>query len=66
MLACGEMSRYLCETAGERAVYFNSKEELIAQLPEYIRKGDCVLVKASLGMHMETAAEALKKMKETI
>lgn len=66
VLACGEMSRYLCETAGERAVYFNSKEELIEQLPEYIRKGDRVLVKASLGMHMETAAEALKKMKETI
>ncbi len=62
VLACGPMSRYLCEAAGECAVYFESKEELIKMLPEYIQKGDRVLVKASLGMHMEPAAEALKKL----
>ena len=64
VLACGEMSRFICEKLGERAVYFASKEELIRQLPRYIQKGDCVLVKASLGMHMENAAEALKEMRE--
>ena len=62
VLACGVMSRYLCDAAGERAVYFESREELIEKLPEYIQKGDRVLVKASLGMHMEPAAEALKKL----
>lgn len=62
VLACGPMCRYLCEEAGERAVYYNSKEELIEDLGERIKKGDRVLVKASLGMHMEPAAEALKKM----
>lgn len=62
VLAYGEMSRFLCEKAGERAVYFDSKEELIEQLPRYIKKGDCVLVKASLGMHLEAASEALKAM----
>ena len=62
VLACGPMSRFLCEAAGERAVYFESKAELIEKLPEYIQKDDRVLVKASLGMHMEPAAEALKKL----
>ena len=62
VLACGPMSGFLCEAAGECAVYFESKEELIEKLPEYIKKGDRVLVKASLGMHMEPAAEALKKL----
>lgn len=62
VLACGPQSRFLCDAAGERAVYFESKEELIEKLSEYIRKGDRVLVKASLGMHMEPAAEALKKL----
>ena len=62
VLACGPMSRYLCDAAGACAVYFESKEKLIEKLPEYIRKGDRVLVKASLGMHMEPAAEALKKL----
>jgi len=62
VLACGPMCKFLCEEAGERAVYFISKEELIERLPEYIEKGDRVLVKASLGMHMEPAAEALKAL----
>ena len=63
VLACGPMSRYLCDELGERAVYFASKQELIDALPEYIQQGDCVLVKASLGMHLEDAAEALKKLR---
>ncbi len=64
VLACGEMSRFICEKVGERAIYFASKAELIEQLPRYIQKGDCVLVKASLGMHMENTAEALKELRE--
>ena len=62
VLACGPMSKFLCDAAGERAVFFESKEELIEKLPEYIKKGDRVLVKASLGMHMESVSEALKKL----
>ena len=47
---------------GSRAVYFETKDALIAALPEYIKKGDSVLVKASLGMHLEPAADAIKAM----
>ncbi len=61
--AYGPMSRCLTAAMGERAHHFETREELIAAMPEYIRRGDNVLVKASLGMHLEPAAEALKEMK---
>ena len=52
-------------TAGERAaamggVHFGSKAELIAALPELIRHGDSVLVKASHSMAFEEITEALR------
>ena len=47
---------------GSRARHFETKAELIAALPGLIRRGDNVLVKASLGMHLEDAAEALKRL----
>ena len=46
---------------GAKAVWYPTAEELIAALPALLQKGDRVLVKASLGMHMERAAEAVKK-----
>ncbi|MDO4983849.1 MAG: UDP-N-acetylmuramoyl-tripeptide--D-alanyl-D-alanine ligase [Eubacteriales bacterium] len=64
VLSCGPMSRFLCEESGERAVWFEEKQTLIDSLEKYTEKGDCVLVKASLGMHLENAAEALKMMKK--
>ena len=56
------MSAYLTAAMGSRARHFETKAELIAALPGLIRRGDNVLVKASLGMHLEDAAEALKKL----
>lgn len=61
--AYGPMSRCLTAAMGARAHHFETREELIAAMPQYIRRGDNVLVKASLGMHLELAAEALKAMK---
>lgn len=61
--AYGPMSRCLTAAMGARAHHFETREELIAAMPRYIRRGDNVLVKASLGMHLEPAAEALKAMK---
>lgn len=61
--AYGPMSRCLTAAMGGRAHHFETREELIAAMPQYIRCGDNVLVKASLGMHLEPAAEALKAMK---
>ena len=62
VMAYGPMSKYLTEAMGSRAVYFETKAALVAALPEYIKKGDSVLVKASLGMHLEPAADAIKAM----
>lgn len=53
-----------CEKTSENAVsvnYFESKEELIKQLPELLREGDTVLVKASHGMHFEEVVAWLEK-----
>lgn len=60
--AYGPMSAYLTAAMGSRARHFETKAELIAALPGLIRRGDNVLVKASLGMHLEDAAEALKRL----
>ena len=62
VMAYGPMSKYLTEAMGSRAVYFETKAALVAALSEYIKKGDSVLVKASLGMHLEPAADAIKAM----
>ena len=65
LVCCGPLSRRMAEAAAEhgiRAVWYPCAEDLIAALPELLHKGDAVLVKASLGMHMERAAEAVKKL----
>lgn len=61
--AYGELSKNITAALGDKARHFESREELIAAIPEYIQKGDNVLVKASLGMHLEPVAEALKTLK---
>lgn len=68
LACCGPLSRQMAAAAGEhgaKAVWYPTAEELIAALPALLQKGDRVLVKASLGMHMERAAEAVKKMESS-
>ncbi len=62
VLTCGELSRETARGAGGAGRHFDSRDELIAALPELIRPGDAVLVKASRGMRFEEIAEALKKL----
>lgn len=62
LLGSGKLAAEICRGAGDRGVHFNNNSELIAALGVYIRPGDAVLVKASRGMHLEEAAEALKKL----
>lgn len=62
--AYGPMSRCLTAAMGDKARHFETREELISHLPALIERGDNVLVKASLGMHLEPVAEALKKLGE--
>lgn len=49
-------------TAAERKAvyYFATREELLEKLPEILRTGDSVLVKASHGMHFEKVVDFLK------
>lgn len=61
--AYGELSKNITAALGDKARHFQTRDELIAAIPEYIQKGDNVLVKASLGMHLEPVAEALKALK---
>ena len=63
VIACGELSRHTAEAAGEHAVFFESREELIKALPELIQKGDAVLVKASRASKFEEVSEAIKELK---
>ncbi|MBQ8507556.1 MAG: UDP-N-acetylmuramoyl-tripeptide--D-alanyl-D-alanine ligase [Clostridia bacterium] len=65
VIGCGELSRATYEgavNAGGSALYFAEKAELIEKLPEIIRKGDNVLVKASHSKAFETVVEALEKL----
>lgn len=65
VIACGELSRSTYEgaaAAGGSALHFVQKAELIERLPELIREGDCVLVKASHSKAFETIVEALEKL----
>lgn len=63
VLGCGPLSAEICRGAGERGVFFRNSSELIASIGDYIQKDDAVLVKASRGMHLEDAAEALKMLR---
>lgn len=62
--ACGTLGKILAEEAGDIGRGFEDCESMIAALPELIQKGDTVLIKASRGMHLERAAEAVKGLKE--
>lgn len=64
LAAYGEMSRESCRAMGKKGVHFESKDKLAEALPQLIQKGDAVLVKASLGMHLEDISELLKTLQE--
>lgn len=60
VLCSGPLGAEIAAGAGERGRWYESREEMIAALPELIRPGDRVLVKASRGMRFEQISEALK------
>lgn len=62
VLTFGEMMSFAAEEAGTRARSFDSRDELIAALPELIRAGDCVLVKASHSMGFDEVCKALEEL----
>lgn len=62
-LCVGAESRHMflraASAAPERTRYFETQESLIADLPDLIRDGDTILVKASRGMQLERTVQFL-------
>jgi len=64
VVTSGALSLETSRGAGEKGMHFESRDALIAALPTLVRRGDCILVKASKGSHFETVAAALRAWKE--
>jgi len=63
VLTQGEEAAYIAEGAGELARHFPDRASLLAALPEFLRPGDVVLVKASHGARFEDAAETVENLR---
>ena len=63
VLTAGPLAAELAGGAGDRAKHYVNQEALIEDLPRKLRKGDCVLVKASRGMRFDAISEAIKELK---
>lgn len=62
VLTCGELSESTAEGAGAAGRHFESREQLIKALPELLRQGDNILVKASRRQRFEEISEAIKTL----
>ena len=62
VLTTGELSRQTAEGAGQPEHWFESRDALCAALPDLLRDGDSVLVKASHSMHFEEITAVLEAM----
>lgn len=67
LISIGQLARHFDEgyknTSLGSAYYFETKEAFCKQLKNLIQEGDCVLFKASRGMHFETLVEEVRKVK---
>lgn len=67
LIAVGSLAKYIelgYQEAGSKAVYyFETKEAFIKAMQGIFQKEDCVLFKASRGMHFETLVEEVGKVK---
>lgn len=67
LIAVGNLAKdifegYRAKTA-QTAYYFETKEAFVDNLPQLVQKDDCILFKASRGMHFETLVEEVRKVK---
>ena len=60
-MTSGTCAKEISRAAGARGQHFETREDLIRALPELLREGDCILVKASKGSHFEIVSAALRK-----
>lgn len=67
LIAVGELAKYIEQgykaVGGKNAYYFTTKEAFVAEMDKLIEKEDCILFKASRGMHFETLVEEAGKVK---
>ena len=63
VMCSGRLAEDIAKGAGACGVHFDTREELIAALPAYIRRGEAVLVKASNSMRFGEISEEIKKMR---
>lgn len=64
VICAGEMAEFIskgCIENGGTSVWFEDQKSMILKLPELIKDGDAILVKASRGMAFEKTVEALKE-----
>lgn len=62
VVACGPEAEPVSAGAGGDSVWYADLQALLRALPEHVRKGDAVLVKASRAMGFEAVVEALEKL----
>jgi len=66
LLTCGELAAHMAgayqDAGGSRTVAYPDKPSLIRALPDLLKTGDGILVKASLGSHLEEVSEAVKTL----
>ena len=62
LYTAGPLAACMAEAAGDIARQFETREALIAALPELLHQGDTVLVKASLGSRFLEVVEAVKAL----
>lgn len=71
ILCVGELSAYMYgqgkqrkeeKQKGTELYYFLTRDEMIGKLPEILKKGDNILVKASHGMQFEKVVETIAKL----
>ena len=60
VIAIGNLAANIAE--GAQGVYFEKKEDFLAEIDKYINSRDMILVKASRGMKMEEIVERLKDL----
>ncbi|MCD7845546.1 MAG: UDP-N-acetylmuramoyl-tripeptide--D-alanyl-D-alanine ligase [Oscillospiraceae bacterium] len=62
VIACGLLAKDIAAGAGEGSVWYADTPSLLAALPELLKQGDAVLVKASHAMAFETVVAAAEKL----
>ncbi len=62
VITSGKLAMEASKAMDSRGIYFETRDALINELPNLLKKGDCVLVKASKGSHFETISAAIRQI----